>query len=844
MRRTLTPSTASRSAVTRGAVGAVVLVPLLLGALTTPAVAAGGDAADSGDVVVTNTETVQAKLDATGKLSEARVYEQIALSGHGSTKIVNPVSMKNLRNLDGFARLRVADGNLVSTVSVDGERRLRTVSDFDKELPLGVEITYLLNGKVVLPDRVVGRSGTLEVHYKVTNRTARQQDVSYDDGTGTQVTRSAETVIPMIGQLVTTLPASFTAVTSDEASIAGDGHGGTRMTFQMTLFPPIGSPSAEFGYTAQVSGAVVPPASVTALPVSPLTSASFKGGSASYRAGAESGVALTAGAIEIDANLLKLRDGAALLLDGLVQLRAGADELSAGLGDDAVPGADQLSTGAGQAKTGADKLAAGAAAAQSGATQLAAGATAANTGATQLSVGSAQLADGLASAGSKAPVLLGGLKLVDGGLADIDKGLAKLSDAIGTLPAKSDPLHEGITRMRDSISSLLLPGVTLLHTKLVETADGAGRLAAGVDGTSASVGCAADKLTALVNGTGGGGGACDVAGGIPAADPTLAAELKAVTASLRASQLTLANPTPGEPSINAKLVGLQGSLGALAAGSQAVMCGISIASSPSCPTTDAAGAPVLGLLQGIDQIDGGITQLVSGTVASVQKAVGGATDTKEQETLRGGVHSVQGGTGQIAAGGTTLVTGLGQLGSGAEALRIGAGKLTDGTGQLATGAGALAAGAGQLATGAGSLADGNGKIATGARELASGLRDAADGSGLLADGLGQAADSAPALVDGAQRLSAEGTSQLVVSGGETASDYGVKYAVIAAGADRAATEGMAYGAPEGATGATAYSIDIAGADDAGANSTGRGLGALALFAGGAGLAGLVRRRLA
>ncbi|WP_407341679.1 hypothetical protein [Pengzhenrongella phosphoraccumulans] len=828
MRRTLIP---------------IALVPLLLGAMAAPALAAGGDAAGSGDVVVTNTETVQAKLDASGKLREARVYEQVALTGHGTAKVVNPVSTKNLRNLDGFGRFDVSNGDLVTTVSVDGERRLRSVSDYDKKLPLGVEVTYLLNGKVISPERVVGRSGTLDVHYKITNLTGRQQDVTYDDGTGKQVTTQAETVIPMIGQLVTTLPASFTSVTSGEAGIAGDGHGGTRMTYQMTLFPPIGAPTIEFGYTAQVSDAVVPSASITSLPVSPLTYPSFKGGSASYQAGATSGVSLTSGAIEIDANLLKLRDGAAQLLDGLVQLRAGADKLSTGLTDDAVPGANQLATGAGLAKSGADKLAAGAVSAQSGATQLAAGATAAQVGATQLTAGSTQLADGLASAGSKAPALLGGLKLVDGGLADIDAGLTQLSGAIGTLPAQSDPLHAGIAKMRTSISTQLLPGVTLLHSKLLEAATGAGGLAAAVDGTSAQVACAADKLTQLANGSGGAGGSCDAAAGIPATDPLVAAELVKVITSLRTSQFTLANPTAGSPSINASLVGLQGSLGALAAGSQAVMCGISVASSPSCPTTDANGAPVLGLLEGINQIDGGITLLVTSTVGKVQGAVGGATDTKKQGTLRGGIHSVQAGTGEIAAGGTTLVTGLGQLSSGAVALRAGAGKLTDGTGQLATGAGALAAGTGQLATGAGSLAEGNGKIAIGAGSLARGLRDAADGSELLAAGLGTAATSAPGLVDGAQRLSTEGTSKLVTSGEATAADYGVKYAVIAAGADRAATEGMAYGAPDGAAGATAYSIDIAGADDAGVNSAGRGLAAVALFAGGAGLAGLVRRRL-
>jgi len=122
------------------------------------------------------------------------------------------------------------------------------------------------------------------------------------------------------------------------------------------------------------------------------------------------------------------------------------------------------------------------------------------------------------------------------------------------------------------------------------------------------------------------------------------------------------------------------------------------------------------------------------------------------------------------------------------------------------------------------------------------LGTAADGSTELSDGLVSAAEGAPKLVDGTQQLSDEGTSQVVVSGQGTAEDFGVKYAVLSAGAERAQTEGMAYGAPEGAAGSTAYSIEIAGADGTGASSVGRLILAVVLFAGGIGLATLARRR--
>ena len=79
----------------------------------------------------------------------------------------------------------------------------------------------------------------------------------------------------------------------------------------MTLFGPIGTPTAAFGYAADIVDGTLPEANVSALPVSPLDSPSFKGGAASYRSGATTGATLTAGATEIDANLLNCATGRA-----------------------------------------------------------------------------------------------------------------------------------------------------------------------------------------------------------------------------------------------------------------------------------------------------------------------------------------------------------------------------------------------------------------------------------------------------------------------------------------------------------------------------------------------------
>ena len=496
---------------------AFVVAPAVLVLVSGPALAAGGD------VVVTNQETVQAHLDASGAVKDARVYEQLAMQGKGSVTVSDPVSPRNLRNLDGFGGFDVRNDRLVGTFDVDGERRVRTVSDFGKALPLKVRATYTLNGRTVQPGDVVGSDGTLGVHYVVQNVTGKQQDVSYDDGTGTKVTSSQDVVIPMVGSLTTTLPSGFTDVRSAEANMAGDGHGGTKLSFTMTLFGPIGSPTAEFGYTAKVSDGVVPPANISALPVSPLDSPSFKGGAASYKGGADTGATLTAGATQIDDNVLKLRDGSATLLAGLLKLRAGADQLNTGLAGQAAPGANALASGAGQLKAGAAQLSGGAVAARNGSTQLAdgtgqlkTGADAlaagarkvgdggklladktgeAKAGADQINDGAGQLKDGLDQASAKAPELIGGLEQVQTGLQQVDDGLAQLYGGIGQLPAKAKPLHDGIAQLEAGIGSVKDPaslagGIDTIRGKIadaVKTGSSLDQLRGGVDASKAGV---------------------------------------------------------------------------------------------------------------------------------------------------------------------------------------------------------------------------------------------------------------------------------------------------------------------------------------------------------------------
>lgn len=618
------------------------------------AVAPGAMAAEKvdGDVDISNTETVSVLMGADGTIDTKRVYDQLVLSGRGKVDVSNPVSTKGLRNLDGFGGWTVRDGAQRIDTDVNGEQKYRSVSDFDGDLPVSIDVKYTLNGKRVEPGDVVGKNGTLEVRYEVRNITGKQQEVTYTDGKGNTQTQTASVVIPLVGSMTTVLPSSFTEVRPDGANAAGDGRGGTQLSFTMTLFPPIGSDRATFGYTAKVENGVVPKASLSLLPVNPLENNSFKGGAASYKGGADKGVDLTAGAVTIDENLLKIRDGANDLVDGLVQLRDGAQQLNAGLAGKAAPGAKELAAGAGKLDDGAGKLDAGAKKLSSGtgdldagAGKLAAGAGKLDKGATDLKDGAGQLSGGLADAKAGTPGLVAGVAGIEDGLKKVDAGLESLNAQIGGGLAG---INTGASSLIAALESQLIPGLTGAENAL----SGAQQLIASLDDSVPQKG----QLKTAVDGAK--GAVQQVKGGLSGQVLDGAKATRDGSAQLKA--------------------GLNGQLD--------------------------AGAPAGTIRNGVKAMLNGVTnQLVPG----VAKLAGGI------DQLSAGADKLSAGTGALKDGTNELSAGTGALKDGAGKLRAGAGQLAGGTGELKDGTGKLSAGAGTLSEGLGDAADGSGKLAEG-----------------------------------------------------------------------------------------------------------------------------------
>jgi putative membrane protein len=865
--------------------GAVAAVTTIVGTVAaTPAYAADDD------VKVVNTETVQVYMSPTGKIDTERVYEQLAMTGNGTVTLKNPISTDNLRNLDGFGGFDVKNGEQITKTTVDGEKKLRSVSDFKGDLPLDVSVAYRLDGKNVKPGDVVGEDGRLEVEYTVKNVTGAPQEVSFPDGKGGTVTKTVEVPIPVVGSLSLVAPSSFKNVSSKQANIAGDGKGGTKLSFTMTLFPPIGSTTAVFGYTADITDGVVPRSEISALPVNPLEVPSFKSAGESYKGGADTGAELTAGATTIDTNLLKLRDGAADLLAGLIKLRDGAGELNAGLAGEAAPGSQKLANGAGELATGLGQINSGAKRLADGMGEAFAGSKTLDAGANKLSNGLGELDTGVGDLNAGANTLAGGQKALAAGLKDLYDGVDSLPEDVreklktnadyqrllGTL----DKLVAGIGTPADQTRATLLGGLNLLKfgirsplgvascdqdpTDDTNRADDCGaadgnqiiseKLAAGVqtidskllpsalgayDALVATAGCAPRAGSNL--------GVLPPSSNLFLADtnPCKAAAVAAYGYGLPANALPAATGF-GDGGLKAQATLASQKLAVIASGlTNEAIPGISAVQkalyNANCdPTqTDPTASNFCGVSQALSLVKAGVPQLVDALTANLRQELlaGIGTPTKgcdPEKTLRCAAAALADGGGELTDGIDTLVAGVTKLNTGGAQLAAGAGDLSAGLGQLDDGAG-------QLSDGAAEAADGSGQLATGADQLADGLKDAANGSGQLADGLGTAAGGAPKLVDGAQRLSDEGTKKLVEAGTATAQSYGEMYATMTAGAERANTEKMAFGAPEDAVGLTAYNYILKGDDGESGRNWARGLGGLAVLGAGAGVFALRRR---
>jgi len=147
-------------------------------------------------------ETVFSVLSPDGIPQSVTVVDWIRVPQGGLASVFDPGDIQDPVNLRNAELPEVVPGGLrwsadptrITDINYSGASR--------KELPIGVKVTYRLNGQVVPSSAVSGSSGRLEVTLAFTNRTAREEILSYNLR-GENITFAENVCVPMIVQVST-----------------------------------------------------------------------------------------------------------------------------------------------------------------------------------------------------------------------------------------------------------------------------------------------------------------------------------------------------------------------------------------------------------------------------------------------------------------------------------------------------------------------------------------------------------------------------------------------------------------------------------------------------------------
>lgn len=626
-------------------------------------------------------ETVYVKLDANGNQKLVEVSDQLK-NVTDLTEINDISDLQDIVNVKGEETFSQSGSALIW--SGNGED-ICYQGTTDKELPVGIGITYELDGKKVTAKELEGKSGHLKIRYEYQNKT---------DG------KNYTPFLMVTGLVLDT--DKFTNVTVENGKLISDGERDLVIGMGIPKMKEIlDVEELEIPDYFELEADVTEYEAIEGLTIA--TNDIFNEVSTDKFDSLE----------ELKNSMSELANAADQLVNGSGELKDGLDTLLDSSGT-MIDGIGELSDGSIRLSDGTKVLVSGAAQLQEGAGSLATGTKALSEGSDTLAVGAGTVSDGAQNALVGMNQLYGGmqnLKLGIGslqteasaGIGQIREGANALESGIDAAASGAEQLQTGIHTAADSAQSLsaaasqlsgALPTQVTGHMEKQVTVDNQEQIAS------------LQKIKA----------ACT--------DETTKAQIDAVIASLENQVVTVAEDVSvtlnldgqramatalaqGTSELAAQL-GDQGQIGAGAAAiSEALQGelknGAASLSGGICQMEQQLGA-------GMNQLDVGVGALMNGTDGN-----GGAA------ALKKGMTDLAGGAKQVSDGSKSLSDNLKTAENGANALVVGSGSLVSGAEEVRDGSATLSSGLTTLRQGSTELVEGVKKLDEGAGELHDGM---------------------------------------------------------------------------------------------------------------------------
>ena len=602
----------------------------------------------SSSATPTKDETVYVKVDDAGNQKDVTVSDQ--LKNISSLGTIDDVSdLKDIKNVKGDETFSENNGKLVW----QGDKKdICYQGTTTKKIPVGMKVTYELDGKKVSADDLEGKSGHLKIHYEY-------QNTSADSGKYTPFLMA--TGLLMDGE-------KFSNVTVDNGKVISDG--------DRNIVIGMGLPQLKEQLTSvssKVDDLDIPDSFTVEADVTDYEKVEAV-------TVATNEVFNEVGTDKFD-SLDELKDSMTELQDASNKLVSGSGELKDGL--------DTLLSSSGTLVSGIDQLASGGNTLASGTGSLVSGMQSAKTGSSQLAGGVKALSDG-----------------VSGMQAQVSDGVKDLSNGVSSVQAGVETIH-GIAEQADKGGDLAKDGAKGLCAGLETASESAGEIATAarnlctvLGGNQQTVQVEQQQEVTVDN--------SDIYNQIAALAEQMTDEndkaavenvlnqisaTKTQTVDVQAEvevenpYVTALNGIASGADALSKQLSANGEIG----GGAATLYGT--LSSTQGATVKAATAGLSGALASDGSLQRGISLLQSGV---------GEMGTK----LGAGTNELLSGIGTLQKGADSLDSGLGTLTSGASQLNSGAGTLSTGLNTLQSSTGALVSGVEQLDSGAAELNSG------------------------------------------------------------------------------------------------------------------------------------------
>lgn len=679
-------------------------------------------------------ETVYVLAGADGDPNQVIVSDWLK-NPDSSDTIEDYTELTDVKNVKGDQDY-TADGNGQYVWNADGSD-IYYQGTTEKELPIGVHISYLLDGKEISGEELAGKSGKVTIRFDYENR--EKQNVLVDGKHETMY-------VPFLVVTGAILDNSvFTNIEVSNGKLVNDGDRSIVMGFALPGMQEnleIEKDVLEIPDYVEIRADVENFALTDTITI------------AANEVFQNLEINDTGDLEELSDALKELNDASKQLVDGSAKLYDGLSELLAKSGD-LISGIDQLYDGAVKLQDGTGTL-------QSGVGTLKEGAGTLKSGTSALKEGAAALKDGTGSLQTGAAALHTGLAQLNDGFPAFNAGLSELNGGLNTLAANNGTLNDGARQVFESLLSmadsqlaaagLSVPKLTIENYRetLIQAA---GSLDAGTIENMAYQ-TALQQVTEAVN----------------AQRSVINAQ---VEAAVRNQVLEGVLAAAGQP-MSAQDYENAAAAGMISAEQQAQITAAVDAQMATEEIKNTVNAATESKVQELIQSNMASEEVQSQIRAAVSQAQAGAgsinsllsqldsynTFYQGLLTYTAGVSSACEGSNQLVAGAAQLSDGAAALLAGSEELEGGTASLTEGAAKLYDGISSADDGTGQLYTGISTLSDGAGSLAEGVGQLKDGIGTLKTGSDALTDGVTQLKDGAMQLSEGMKEFDEEGIQKL------------------------------------------------------------------------------------